>query len=362
MRNNDQKRANGMRNRGGFSGKKPLLCFALSCALLSVIALTGCSPEGGQREARTARTETVFALDTVASITYYEGKDAEAVKEALALLGPFEKIFSATDPESELSRLNAAGGRETLVSQDLFSVLQTAIEVAEATGGAFDCTLGGVSELYGFGSDSPSVPDEETLQEALRHTGYEKVILNEEKRTVTVTDPELKIDLGGIAKGYIADELKAYLVKRGVKSAIINLGRNILLVGDKAGKTEPGDSDDAKLAREDLFAVGIYDPNSEDPFYVYRLADQSVVTSGNYERCFKVDGVLYHHILDPETGIPVRNGLLSVTIVSSSSILGDALSTAAFVLGEGGCSELKSAFPGITITYVDEFGDVWQGE
>lgn len=286
-----------------------------TASFLLVFSLTSC---GIFNEKNTEKiTETDFLLDTVVSVTVYSETDAEAIDECLALCAEYEKIFSRTDPESELYALNASGSMA--VSDELLSILEKALYYCELSGGRFDISMGAVSEAYAFSSDSPTLPDADEISEKLSHTGYEKIIID--GNTVTLTDPEAVIDLGAIAKGYIADRLGELLKEKGVESAIIDLGGNILCLGSK-----PDGSD---------FKVGIQYPYRGSNLIVTTasLSGMSVVTSGVYQRYFERDGETYHHILDPDTGYSINNGLLSVSIISESSADCDALSTTVFSLG-----------------------------
>ena len=280
---------------------------------LLLSCFSGC---GKGTESQTVSRSTLL-LDTVVTITLYGGGDEALIEECFDRCRAYEKIFSRTDPESELYALNEAGSME--VSDDLLSVIKTAVEYGRLSGGAFDVTMGGVSDLYAFSSEEPRVPEEGELAEALCHVGYEKLLV--EGNVVTLTDRDAVIDLGAIAKGYIADRLGEFLLERGQESAVIDLGGNILCVGAK-----PDGS---------AFRVGLQYPFEErsETIGVVEVSGMSVVTSGVYERSFEADGVFYHHILDPDTGLPVENGLLAVSILSPRSVDGDALSTVCFALG-----------------------------
>ena len=291
----------------------------LPCILLLALLLSGCGePQPLVRED--------FLLDTFVSVTLYDGSEEQA-QGALDLCRSYENIFSRTAPDSELYRLNH---REiSQVSDDLAEVIALGLDYAQLTGGAFDITTGSITSLWDFASDTPQVPDPAAVKEGLAHVGWEKVALN--GNTVTFSDPETIIDLGGIAKGYIADRMAEYLRGEGVTSAIIDLGGNLYCLGTKPGG-QP-------------FQVGIQYPYEDRQTVIGSLPaeDLSVVTSGVYERCFTVDGKLYHHILDTTTGYPVENDLLSVTIISDASVDGDALSTSCFALGmEAGMSLIEN--------------------
>ena len=295
--------------------RKKQVKFVYIAVILALLLglLSGC----GANEKAEPVSRSALLLNTVVTVTLYGGGDEALIQECFDLCREYEKVFSRTDPESELYALNEAGSLE--VSEDLLEVIQTALDYCRASGGAFDVTLGGVSDLYAFSSETPRVPEAEELAEAVGHVGYGKVQVD--GRRVTLTDPEAVLDLGGIAKGYIADRLAEFLRSRGQESALIDLGGNILCVGEKPDG-QP-------------FRVGLQYPFRErkESIAVVEVGDLSVVTSGVYERSFEEDGALYHHILDPDTGKPVENDLLAVSILSPRSVDGDALSTVCFALG-----------------------------
>ncbi len=304
----------------------------LPCILLLSLLLPGC---GNKQPV----VQEAFLLDTFVSVTLYDG-DEEQAQGTLDLCRSYEDIFSRTDPDSELYRLNH---REiTQVSNDLAEVIALGLDYAARTSGAFDITTGSITSLWDFSAETPQIPDPAAVSEGLTHVGWEKVDLN--GNTVTFSDPGTMIDLGGIAKGYIADRMADYLRQEGVTSAIIDLGGNLYCLGTKPGG--------------DPFQVGIQYPYEDRQTVIGSLpaSDLSVVTSGVYERCFTVDGKLYHHILDTSTGYPVENDLLSVTIVSDASVDGDALSTACFALGlEEGIALIENTEGAEAVFVTDDF-------
>ena len=293
--------------KGPKNAKNTLIIFLTFFFALSA---SGC----GQKAA--AKTEQTFLLDTIVSVTYYDDADRAAVLEALDLCAQYELVFSRTKPESELSRLNAAGSMA--VSPDLREVLALALEYCKESGGRYDVTMGAVSALYDFSGDA-HYPGGAAISEALSHVGWEGVKL--EGDTVTLTDPAAVIDLGSIAKGWIADRMKDLLTERGVKHAILSLGGNVLCLGGK-----PDGSD---------YAIGIQYPERESTALAAKVSvrEESVVTSGVYERFFVENGVTYSHLLDPATGLPLQTGLLAVSVVGPCSARCDALSTVCFALG-----------------------------
>ncbi len=285
--------------------------------LLAVtLLLASCLSACGADKKKTV-SKTSFLLNTEVTITLYGTDDDSLITECFSLCREYENKFSRTETDSELSRLN---NRETdTASEAALDLIKTGLSYSTLSDGAFDITIGSCSSLWDFTSGAPSVPDRAAIAEGLSHVGYQKLSVDGDR--VLFSDDGTRLDLGAIAKGYIADRLKEYLLENGVKSAVISLGGNILCVGKK-----PDGSD---------FRIGIQKPFDEQgtPLFVVAVNDWSVVTSGIYERYFEQDGVLYHHILDPSTGYPCENGLLSVTIFSEHSVDGDALSTACFSLG-----------------------------
>ena len=267
------------------------------------------------------RTETLssavsFACDTVVTIRAYAPQ--ETVDNAMRLIRDYEQVLSRTVESSDIWKLNHADGNPVEVNPETADLLRLAVEISEYSDGAFDVTIAPMSALWDFASETPSVPDASMLKEAAQRVDWRNIRI--EGTTVTLQNGA-EIDLGGIAKGYIADRVAAYLKEQGVAHACINMGGNILVLGGKPDGTD--------------WTIGIRDPNgtAEQSEEVLSLSDGAVVTSGNYERFFLRDGVRYHHILDPKTGMPVQNGVASVTILSNDSTLADALSTACFVLG-----------------------------
>ena len=321
---------------------KILLIFILSISL--IFCLSGCGSEKGDPNEK--KTVQGFFLDTVVELTVYGNVKQNVLDDCLQLCAKYELVFSRTDPQSELYALNKNGGGK--VGDELRDVLSTALSYCEASGGRFDITLGAVSDMYGFSSDFPSLPPADAIAEAMTHVGYEKISLD--GSTVTFADPETVIDLGAIAKGYIADRMKDFLISKGVKNAMINLGGNVLCVGEK-----PDGSD---------FRIGVKMPvyGSEDIIQVINLKDMSVVTSGVYERCFIENGVSYHHILDSGTGYSIRNGLASVTIVSPKSVDGDALSTTVFALGLENGMHYVNSLEGVYAMFVDDDLNMYYSE
>ena len=296
-----------------FNGKKIIVIIYL---LIVSIFLSSCSFSRLKSSADPI-SKTTFALNTAVTISLYGDYDEDLIDRCFALCSEYELIFSRTDPESELYALNAS--RSMDVSDELLSLIKTGIYYGNLSGGAFDITIGTVSSMWDFLNDTPSLPDSSSLAEAASHVDYTKISID--GNTVTLLDPSATIDLGALAKGYIADRIKDFLISCGVEHAMIDLGGNILCVG---GKSDGSD-----------FTIGLRYPFEDVQSLIATIdvSNLSVVTSGIYERCFEIDGKLYHHILDPSTGYPYDNELAAVTIISPDSVTGDALSTVTFALG-----------------------------
>ncbi len=260
-----------------------------------------------------------FLLDTIVSIELLEGGSDEILQSTLALCKSYEETLSRTISSSEIAKINSSKGHTIQVSNMTAELIKIGVNYGDLSNGSFDISILPISELWDFKSTSPTLPDKNLLQMSIPHVNYSNVLVDD--NTITLLDPKMKIDLGGIAKGYIADELKDYLLSEGVTSGIINLGGNVLTIGNKPDGSP--------------FRIGINNPFEGTTDYItdVEIIDESVVTSGVYQRFFKLDNTIYHHILNPETGLPFQNDLYSATIISPNSVDGDALSTICMTLG-----------------------------
>lgn len=321
-----------------FKDMKKILSAALLLILLIIIIFL---VKKGPSESKSV-SKTAFGLDTVITITIYDDKkDSEdTLNGCFKLLKDYESLFSRTIEGSDIYKINHAKGSSVSVNPDTYELVKLAISYAEMSGGLVDPTIGSVSELWDFHSESPTLPDAKALAEAVKHVNYKNVVFDDSAETITLSDPEARLDLGFIAKGYIADRIKEYLLDKGVKSAVINLGGNVLAVGSKPDGSP--------------FKIGIQDPKKPTgtPYTTLDITNKSVVSSGSYERNFVVDGITYHHILDPKTGYPVDTDLASASIITESSVEGDALSTYLFILGTDKAKEYASAHPDIEILLI----------
>lgn len=264
-----------------------------------------------------------FAMDTFVSakVKGFAAEDtADGISSLVCELD--SKQLSRYTSGSEISRINSEA--ETVLSDEMRDYITELLEVGKMSGGKFDIALGAVSDLWSF-NDSPRVPSSDELTEALSHSGSEKLSLS--GNTLTRADGCI-VDLGSAGKGIALDKVKSYLSDKKISSAVVSVGGSVLLYGKGS------------------FNVGVRDPWGEAGRSVMtvKLGAGCVSTSGSYERCFEQGGKRYHHILDPDTGLPVENGLVSVTVISDSGLLSDALSTACFVLGAEGGAKLAAKY------------------
>jgi len=259
----------------------------------------------------------LFAMDTYMTISAYGNQAKCALQAAETRIRQLERLWSVTDPESELYMLNHSGGVPVEVDRVTAKAVSFALAIADRTGGALDPTIYPVLTSWGFTTSSYQIPSQDELDTLLRLIGYEKVLL--EGHEVTLPDG-VQMDLGSVAKGYTADIVTSILKDHGITSALIDLGGNIQTVGYKPDGSK--------------WRVGIKDAYGDGNIGVLMVADCAVVSSGGYERYFiGDDGQTYWHIIDPSTGKPADSGLVSATVVCKEGRLGDALSTALFVMG-----------------------------
>lgn len=317
---------------------------------------TGAAAQGGTASGA-ASTEPYskqsFYFDTVCAITVYDMENMSqanadaAIEDAFALCRKYEQMLSKTIEGSDIWNVNHAEGKPVQVQDDTAKLVQMGIDYGDLSEGCFDITIGKAEDLWDFHSDNPKVPDRDELAGAVKHVNYKAIHLS--GNTITMEDPEAEIDLGGIAKGYIADRVAEELAKDKVTSAIISLGGNIECIGGKPS------SDGASQIP---FNIGIETPFSEMTQVTgsCKVTDGTLVTSGIYERFFEKDGVRYHHILDPKTGYPVENDVVGVTIRSSKgkSADCDALSTTCLILGVDKGMKLIEGLDGFAALFIDQ--------
>lgn len=332
-----------MRNK-----KQKLFCLCVFAFLvLAALVLLGRG-----RQQKEPVSATALKLNTIVKITLYDSQNQEILDEALALCDTYEKIFSRTLEESELYQLNhgllTQDNGAYVLSDELAELTEKGLWYSELSEGAFDISIAPLSSLWDFTSGEKTVPSGQRIDEAKALVDYKEVALSGNR--VSFGKEGMALELGAVAKGYIADRIKEFLISKGVKSALIDLGGNILCVGKRVSG-EP-------------FRIGIQRPFAErsEQVATVEIADKSVVASGIYERYFEKDGVLYHHILDPQSGYPYDNGLVSVTIISEQSVDGDGLSTSCFALGLEQGMKLVNSLPEVQAIFITEDGELHLSE
>jgi thiamine biosynthesis lipoprotein len=286
---------------------------------------------------------SIFVFGTIANFKVYGAKAEKAIDEAVMRLYEIDYKISAFKDYSEISKINANSGIFfQKVSPDTFLLIKKAVEYSELLEGTFDPTIRPLVELWGIGTKDADIPSKENIEKSLNLVNYKNIILDEKNCAVKLEVEKQKIDLGGIAKGYAADEVKSIFENNSIRNAIIDLGGNIFVLGGKADGSS--------------WKVGIQDPLRERGTFVGALSlkNKSVVTSGNYERYFIMDGRRYHHIINPVTGYPSEGDIISATIISDKSIDGDGLSTGIYILGKDRAMKLIENMDGIDAILITE--------
>lgn len=308
---------------------------------LIFFAFTSCS---GEKKLSKTKYDS---MNTVVTATLYGSDYAElerAYDECAKKIDELEAVFSATDENSELSLLNKSETNcPVKVSDELFSVIKTAVDYCKGSNGALDISLGRLSRLWGIGTQNARIPSKSELDE-LMGVSYEMIELDEKNKTVTLTDKRASIDLGAAAKGYICDEIVKILEKSGVSGAVFSVGGNIITYGSKGNAP---------------FTIGISDANGQGTVGTVKASGVfTAVTSGGYQRYFIENETHYHHILSADTLYPVKSDIASVSIIGKNSLGADCISTAAFALGFEKAKAFVEAQDGYEAIFVLESGEV----
>ncbi|HIW84513.1 MAG TPA: FAD:protein FMN transferase [Candidatus Dorea gallistercoris] len=311
--------------------------------ILTLGSLTACASAGQETEQTQV---SFFAMDTYMTLTAYGTGAEQALEDAREEIQTLESEWSVTEAGSEIYQVNHSGGTPVELSEDTAQIVGFALEMARQTEGALDPTIYPVLEAWGFTTDENRIPAPEELQALLEYVGYEKVELNGQE----ILLPEgMELDLGAVGKGWAGDVAAEMLEEQGITSALLDLGGNIQAIGSR-----PGGGD---------WRLGIRNPFGDGQVGLLTVSDCAVVTSGSYERYFVgEDGREYTHIIDPETGYPVDNGLVSMTIVTEEGKTADALSTSMFVKGLEGAEEYWREHQDFEMIAITEEGDIYVTE
>lgn len=296
---------------------------SLSMAIICLL-LIGCNEK--PKNLKSSR----FMLDTI--VTLDINCDQKTLEEAFLLCEKYENLLSKTRKNSDVYKLNNANDYIT-VSKDTVKIIKRSVYFSGLSGGLFDITICPVTNLWDF--EGTTLPDRKEIEEAIKNVNYERIKTDGEKVFLDGTE----IDLGGIAKGYIADKLLSFFKEKNVTDGIINLGGNVIVFGDKEK------------------SVGIAKPFSENKIVAkVKLKNKSIVTSGTYERFIDIDGKIYHHILDPKTGYSCETDLNSATVIGDTSLDLDALSTICILLGKEKATKLIEQTENTEAVFIDKQG------
>ena len=313
--------------------------YCLTAGILTVLLLS-CSIQ------ERTRTE-INLLGTTCTVTIYSRNPAPVLDRVFNRLWEIDRTMKYSGDESEVSIVNmTAGGPGVDVEPSTLEVIKRGLYYSKLGNGRFDITIGPLVSLWGIGKDAEGrVPPQDQIQKAVSLIGYDRLHIN--GSTVTLDDPGMSIDLGGIAKGYAADEVAGILEENGVQYGLINLGGNVLAYGSKPDGSP--------------WRIGVQNPNNPRGSFlgVLSVTGKAVVTSGPYERFFIQDGKRYHHILDTATGYPVENGVMSATIVAVQSIDADGLSTLVFSLGPEKGISLINTLDGVEALVITAEGKLY---
>jgi len=317
-----------------------ILKLAATISLIAaLLALTGCGELKPEKKSQ-------FMLNTNCTITVYDNNAAELLDDTIAMGVFYDNLLSTAIEGSEIYQINHAGGKPVTVSDDTIQVIKDAIRYSEVSDGLFDVTMGKLTALWDFPGAAHVVPPADVIAADLKTVGYKYIKI--EGNTVTLLKPGAQLDLGAIGKGFIADRLADYLKAQKVQGAIVNLGGNVITVGEKP--------------KIKTWIVGIQQPFADrnETVAAVTVGEKSVVTSGIYERSFTAeDGKFYHHILDPRTGYPVENSLSAVSIISDLSVDGDGLSTTCFLLGIEQATALIESIPNTEAIFITKDNQIF---
>lgn len=294
---------------------------------LLVIGLTGCEQKPIYKEAR-------FLMGTIVEVTSEDSRAATIVFNEIARI---ENLLSKYKEYSEVTHLNRQGNLRP--SPETIFIIKKSKEFWQITGGAFDITAAPLVDLWGFTNREYRVPENSEINRAFKLVGSDKIIIDEKNNLIKFKLKGMKVDLGGIAKGYAVDCAVKKLKEAGVKSALINAGGQIYCLGDNRGR---------------FWKVAVQNPRGKGCVEYIELKDKAVATSGDYEQYFKVGEKRYSHIIDPKTGSPTESGVISVTVVADDGLTVDAMSTSIFILGKDKGEVLAKKFSAEVINIITE--------
>jgi thiamine biosynthesis lipoprotein len=331
------RKVHSLRNiKSKIAGYSLALLFCFSVALFAA----GCSDKRSNEHL----SDTRLLLDTYCTITIHGDVDSSLLDEAFLLLAELEALFSITVEGSDVWRINNASGKPVTVDPRTVELIEVGLWFSELSHGMFDITIGRLSRLWDFGG-MPKVPSEAEIEAALATVDYRQFFIDE--NTVLLANPNAWIDLGAIAKGFMAYEVAEFLAANGANGALIDLGGDIVAVGNRH------DGSHWRVALQKPFG------NAGEWLGVIEVSWACILSSGIYQRQFEADGVRYHHILDTTTGMPVISDVASATMITHTAVIGEGFSTVAVLVGSERAKELMRDIPGfVGAVLVLDNGDV----
>lgn len=295
---------------------------------LFTLTLTSCASDNNNNT-NTKFEQTNIVMDTPVTLRAY-GKNAQkAVEESFKRLTELDNMASSAISTSDVSKVNAASGKSYVkVHPEIMNMVETSLKYSKLSSGAWDITMGPIINLWGIGTDNEKLPSDAEIKARMPLIGYDKISVNEKDSSIMLQKQGMAIDLGGIAKGFAADEVLKIYKKYNIKNGLINLGSSSIYA---LGKNESGNP----------WSIGIKHPRSEESgnyLGIIKITNEALSTSGDYERYFIKDNKRYHHIMNPATGAPADTGVMSDTIIVDGNnpernMLADLLTTTVFVLG-----------------------------
>ncbi|MBL4936743.1 FAD:protein FMN transferase [Clostridium sp. YIM B02515] len=317
---------------------KKIISLALT-ALVAASVFTGCAKKNNEFY----EEKNLNLMDTVVDLRASGTKATQAVKEAMKRLEEIDVMASPNNEKGDVWKINQGAGRDYVkVNPDTIKMIQMAVKYSKMSNGAFDITVSPLINLWGIGTDKARVPSDQEIKEKLSLVGYDKISIKEADNSVKLEKEGMAIDLGGIAKGFAADEVMKIFKKYNIENALIDLGGSSIYASGKNKTQSP-------------WSIGIQHPRldrSEGLLGIVKISDEALSTSGDYERFFIKDNKRYHHILNPATGYPADNGVMSDTIVikgnvADANMQADILTTTVFVLGADKGMKFIESLPGI---------------
>ncbi|MBS4199389.1 FAD:protein FMN transferase [Bacillus sp. FJAT-49732] len=290
--------------------------------VISVILLSGCGQSHQPKVLSSPYKETEFLMGTVVTIRIYDEGKEEVLEHAFKRIKSLADQITVNEQGSEIDNINKNAGIQAVkVSEDINKLIAAGKEYSEKADGTFDISIGPLTSLWHIGFPDARKPNDTEIESVLPLISFNDIELNTDEKTVLLKKKGMQLDLGAIAKGFITDEVAKVLIQHDVETAIIDLGGNIYVMGKNPSGIE--------------WTVGIQDPFSPRGEIVGKIneSNKSIVTSGIYERFLEVDGMKYHHLLNPKDGYPFQNDVAGVSIITDLSIDGDALSTIVFSKG-----------------------------